>query len=326
MFQNTMNENDKKSLFTRFNDCRQKFVLSLNSITILSLFVLLTTFIPYTTYVGNLVDLRDDEVKELIGKFNQDGQLTREILEEKGLIDKKLDEQKFKNKRKLIQKELIETGLTNKEIKGNFDLIRLEQEWLKKHDPSVAADGGTLGEKSQFRTPLGSFNISNAELVIVYPAVFSALIVYLFFNMYNLYDLSRELKDNYQNKKILQIPTARILLCGILLYSSFLWSFWALLGTKEFPKTKDALKTISLVDTKESSEKKNSPDEISVRLGQIVIKEAHFQINPNLDQWIVFVSTLAVVLAPLIYSAVYWKLFSYVTSRYPKTRKAVSEG
>ena len=275
-----MNENDKKNLLARFNDCRQNFILSLNSITVLSLIILVTAFIPYTTYVGNLVDVREREVKELT-KLENEGKLTGEEREDKEAL----------------------ITFTDKEKGGKFDLIRLQQQWLKKHQPTVVAKGTDIDGKSDFKTPLGPFNISNAGLALIYPAVLSGLIVYLFFSLYNLYDLRRELKDNYQNKKILELPTARMALCGSLLYLSFIVSGLTLLST-----------TVKFEDAP------------SVRRGQVVVQALNFQIDRDLDRTIVLISALAVVLAPLTYSVFYWKLFSYVSSRSPKRGKAVSEG
>ncbi len=120
--------------------------------------------------------------------------------------------------------------------------------------------------------------------------------------MYNLCDLRRELKDNYQNQKILQVPTARMALCWILLYLSFFWSVHTLISITSVKDEREKFgweKPVITLLTRKSSENKGNPSGI-VSLGQIVVKELNFQVAPNLDQKIVLFSTLAIFLAPFI--------------------------
>ena len=56
---------DSNPKLERFNECRNTFVTSLNSISILSSLVFLTIFVPYTTYVGNLLAKRVEIKKEI---------------------------------------------------------------------------------------------------------------------------------------------------------------------------------------------------------------------------------------------------------------------
>lgn len=142
-----MLEEKQKLVLERFHECRKSFVASLNSITLLSSIILITTIIPYTSYVYNLLAVRSEKT---------DG-----------------------------QERLI--PLNFREQNANFDLSTLQLEWLKKHDPSSVENGNSiLSRNTQLKSPVGAFSFGSAELVLVYPAMLSLLMIYLFLHMYNL--------------------------------------------------------------------------------------------------------------------------------------------
>lgn len=226
-----MSEESKNPKIDRFNECRKTFVASLNSVCVLSSLVFLTTFLPYTTYVGNLLDQR----------FNKDN---------------------------------IKIKLSVQEKDANFNLIDLQKQWLKEHEPSVNSSN-ILDKETNITNPLGNFSFSKPELVLVYPGVISVLIIYLYFHMFNLYELKNKLHK--EDGDITKIPTNRIRLSWFLIYMCLFASTYILVTPfHKFP----------------------------FRLGKVIVQESAFQLNRNIDWYIIGFSLTVSVLSPAFFF--YW--------------------
>ena len=217
-----MSESNPK--LARFNECRNTFMTSLNSIAILSSLVFLTIFVPYTTYVGNLLATRVNTQK----------------------------------------------SLNPAEEQGNFDLKKLEAEWLKAHGSSVG-ETKMLSGSTEFNNPVGKFNFSKPEIVLIYPAAVSILLVYLSLHFYDLLNLKRKLKN--EDEELVKIPWWRISIASFLLVFCLICSWLIIVRRPQIPEGN----TSQLV-------------KIESRLGKIIAKESSYQLTPDIDFWIFFPS------------------------------------
>jgi amino acid transporter len=196
---------DSNPKLERFNESRKTFVASLNSVSILSLLVFLTIFVPYTTYVGNLLATRV-EIKKETKMVN--GQVKKINIEPKGLDD-------------------------NKEAKGKFDLKALEEEWLKAHNPSVNVKE-MLSGSTEFNNPAGTFSFSKPEIVLIYPSAISILLVYLSLQFYDLLNLKRKLKN--EDEELVKIPWWRIAIPSIFLVLCLGCSWFIIVSRPQIPE------------------------------------------------------------------------------------------
>jgi len=230
-----MSEESKNPKIDRFNECRKTFVASLNSVCVLSSLAFLTTFLPYTTYVGNLLAQKCKDME-----------------------------------------------LTEQEQGANFNLIDLEKQWLEKHEPSVDPSK-ILYEETNITNSLGNFSFSKPELVLIYPGVISVLIIYLYFHMFNLYELKNKLHE--EDSDVTQIPTNRIRLSWFLIYMCLFASTYILV----IPAHKFPFRQKEVIVQK------------TFRLGEIVVQESAFQLDRNIDLYIIIFSLIVSLASPAFF-------------------------
>lgn len=299
-------------LFDEFKECRSSFMTSLNTVTVLSVIIFVTTFIPYTSYVGNLLAIRRGEhnsnpIPSALDKKSCKEKAKQESEKEKAKQEseaakvpnkdqkdkiyeyyKKCEKDEIKKSCNEIAQKRLGTvpdlnNLSNEqqenhskhyrqceqEITANFDLVDLQDKWLKAHNPSVKSS--ELSAESKIPTLIGDFSFKSGELTLVYPAIICLLMIYLFFHLHHLSDLRKELQQKGfvgEGQKILYIPIYRIILSWVLLCFLLIFSIISL-----------NLSTCRL-------EKDISECEIPHRLGKIITQETSFQIDPDFDLWI----------------------------------------
>jgi len=331
---------DPNPKLERFNECRNTFVTSLNSISILSSLVFLTIFVPYTTYVGNLLAKRAEIKKEtkivsghkeikivngqkekipiehLLPNFQEkeeDFELIPLPLFQTPVIDKQSKSLtvrssdlssiwkigikpllKFETKplKVEIQKDTkIANGqkmeirihrlkLDDTEKSGNFDFKKLEVEWLKAHGSSVDKTA-MLSDSTEFNNPVGTFRFSKPEIVLIYPAAVSILLVYLSLHFYDLLNLKRKLKN--EDEELVKIPWWRISIASFFLLLC-LGCSWFIIGLP--PK----------IPTNTSSQLVK----IESRLGKIIAKENQYQLIADIDFWIFWTGVVFFVISVVV--------------------------
>lgn len=168
--------------------------------------------------------------------------------------------------------------LNRQEKAGNFDLLELEAQWLKEHEPSIDRES-FLTDESSIKSPLGEWSINKAQLVLIYPISVSIIVVYIFLTLNSLYKLRKEIDNNLNNleKTIIRLPTWRITLSFIILYFCILTTGLGL--------------TLRRYNINESS----------FRLGRIVTQETYFQVGRQFDLLLNISSILLCISAPVFY-------------------------
>jgi|GEM_PF-6049991 len=283
-----------KIQFERFNEDRKNLLVSLNIINIFVLVILFTVFIPYTTYVRNLLSIRIRQSLQLIQlkkddplyedyksccEYKAGDEIKRKLYEEEKLLiwgeiaKKKRLESDNEFFSYLIKRKPKGITFNEKEINANFDLIKLQEQWLNDHEPS-SDNKEILDKKNKILSPVGEVTFGNAELSLLFPVIISLLITYSLLCIYEIYQLKLHLKKENLDISLIQLPWLQINLSLILLYTCLIISIASLC----FP-----------------------PKNIPFRLGKIITQENSYQIAKNLDLWIVGFSIIVAVGSPLIF-------------------------
>jgi hypothetical protein len=162
--------------------------------------------------------------------------------------------------------------LNDLEKKGNFDLKVLETKWIKAHNSSVDVSKMLPGS-TEFNNPVGTFSFSKPEIVLIYPAAVSILLIYLSLHFYDLLNLKQKLKD--EDEELVKIPVWRISIASISLLLCLACSLVIIRLPPQIPRGN----TSHLVT-------------IESRLGKIIAKESSYQITSDIDLWIFFLSLI----------------------------------
>jgi hypothetical protein len=181
-----------------------------------------------------------------------------------------------------IEIRIYPQELDYQELNGNFDLKRLEAEWLKAHGSSVG-ETKMLSGSTEFNNPVGKFNFSKPEIVLIYPAAVSILLVYLSLHFYDLLSLKQKLKDEDEDEELIKIPGWRISIASISLLLC-LGCSWFIIGLR--PK----------IPTNTSSQLVK----IESRLGKIIAKESSYQLTANIDFWIFWTGVVFFVISVVV--------------------------